>query len=621
MNISLRGLITSAIVTFVILPDTCIRAQTEFSTQIKCDFTQGIPTDFTLYDNDGNTPAAGMQKMGFAVGTPWIAYAVDEENYNKVACSTSYYKPSGTSDDWMVLPLLKVEKNAKLQWRSKATDKKYRDGFAVYVSTAGKEISDFDKSKPLFSVAEEDTLWHEHTVNLSDYEGKNVYIAFVNNSINKSRLYVDDIFAGVPVQLGIKTDIKGVVNGAASIHVKGEVYTELLTPIKGFHITLKRADGTSTTLSFPDSIVSLSKSVAFDFPDNIEVKEGESTNFSLIATHDTLSGNVNRGIYSFKKNVVAEELTATWCAWCVRGIVYTALMKEKYPNNLIVIAVHDNDIMTVDNYLADIMLATKGQSIPDMLVDRKYEGDPLTAESMITKALADTLSGGFNMEATADVTGKTVNVTTHTAFADNNSSANYSLYYVVVENNIHHPENNAYCQKNAYAGGENGEMGGFENKPSVISSKDMYFNDVAERFSIVDLPTDIQGGKLYDTNYTVQLPDSNFNSKEAELVVMLVDKNTKHIINARQVELSDIVSGIDAVKSTAATRISADGDNIVVKSEEPIKSVLVYTVDGVLLKRLQPNGNNVTVNMGKLNGLFIVKVTTGNNTVCRKFLF
>lgn len=42
-------------------------------TFLQCDFSEGIPADFTLYDLDGSEPSIDMKNTGFATGIPWIA--------------------------------------------------------------------------------------------------------------------------------------------------------------------------------------------------------------------------------------------------------------------------------------------------------------------------------------------------------------------------------------------------------------------------------------------------------------------------------------------------------------------------------------------------------------------
>ena len=155
------------------------------------DFSKGIPSDFILIDNDGNTPSVDVTRYGFSVGTPWVSHYVEKED-NYVAASTSWYAASGTSDDWMILPQFTVaDADAVVSWRAKADNAMFSDGYAVYISEGGGEISDFDKLKPLFTVAAEQAEWTFHSVSLADYVGKTVRVAFVNNSTDCSMLYVD----------------------------------------------------------------------------------------------------------------------------------------------------------------------------------------------------------------------------------------------------------------------------------------------------------------------------------------------------------------------------------------------------------------------------------------------
>lgn len=163
-------------------------------TYLHCDFSRGIPDGFTLIDNDALEPSAAMRKEGFAVGTPWIAQSPKGED-NPAACSTSWYAEKGTSDDWMITPPFTVSSaGSVLTWRAMASDKRNRDGYAVYVSTsASTAVDGFDRSAPLFSVGEEENAWTKHSVSLDGYVGKTITVAFVNNSTDKSRLYIDDI--------------------------------------------------------------------------------------------------------------------------------------------------------------------------------------------------------------------------------------------------------------------------------------------------------------------------------------------------------------------------------------------------------------------------------------------
>ena len=132
MNLSSTHLLS----TFALAAAGCLGLQAQ-STYLSEHFTQGIPSDFALYDVDGNEPSVDMADLGFAVGTPWICVNEGEDN-NAVAASTSWYKKAGTSNDWMVTTPFEVKDAASvLTWRARATDADYRDGYKVFLSTTG----------------------------------------------------------------------------------------------------------------------------------------------------------------------------------------------------------------------------------------------------------------------------------------------------------------------------------------------------------------------------------------------------------------------------------------------------------------------------------------------------
>ena len=163
-NILLAGLILAA-------------APAAAQTYLECGFDGGIPQDFTLIDNDGLEPSGSMKNIGFAVGTAWITETPNGGD-GPAAASTSWYAEPGRSDDWMITPpVIIADDGAVLRWRAMASDKNHRDGYAVYVSeTGGNTIADFDTSRPLFAVGEEEAEWTVRTVSLDAYKGKTVSV-------------------------------------------------------------------------------------------------------------------------------------------------------------------------------------------------------------------------------------------------------------------------------------------------------------------------------------------------------------------------------------------------------------------------------------------------------------
>lgn len=150
------------------------------------DFNSGIPSSWTLVDVDGNTPALFSPVFSSA----WIHY---QENGDTCAASTSYYDPSGSSEDYLITPKLSIASYTKLWFQGKSVDASYPDGYVVLVSTTDSLTSSFTDT--LLYIAEEAPYWQSRTVLLDTmgYNNQDVFIAFKNVSNDKFILLLDNI--------------------------------------------------------------------------------------------------------------------------------------------------------------------------------------------------------------------------------------------------------------------------------------------------------------------------------------------------------------------------------------------------------------------------------------------
>ncbi len=558
-------------------------------TYLNCDFSNGIPADFTLIDNDGNTPSVDMTKEGFKVGTPWLAASPKGED-NVAACSISWYNSKGTSDDWMITPSFTVsDANVVLTWRAMASDKRNRDGYAVYVSeVGGKSISDFDKAKPLFTVDEEEAAWTKHSISLDAYKGKTISIAFVNNSTDKSRLFVDDIFAGVHSDILCRLTVGKGVPSIGDAAISGLAYTEEDKTIDGFDVTLSYG-GESYTQHFTDRITKANP-VSFTLDHKINLQKYEPVAYSIKIASGDQHYTVNSNLTAYQRKVVCEEGTGTWCGYCVRGLVYVDSLKECAKDWAIPIAAHSGDVMQND-YVGYVSKYFNDSGYPAGTVCRKLECDPgeffTVGERQFDK---ETVLVDVDLQADLDEATRSVTSTTTLHFAEANMAANYALSYAIIENNVHQPGNNKYRQHNSYANGEKGVMGGYEKYGEYIPSEVMYYQCVArgfvDSFDGIDgsMPSEYQADEeiTYQKNFT--LPDGILDDSNTALVVMLIDKSDNHIVNAQIAPLgANEIMGISNIGAT---------------DEQVLGKVAYYNAAGMRMNK-----------MGK--GLNIVRQATG----------
>lgn len=594
---------------------------------LACDFTEGIPSTFTLYDNDGLEPSTDMKNLGFAIGTPWLVTAVDKDE-NSVVCSTSWYKTAGTSDDWMITPAIYIESETSIiSWRAKTHDKDYRDGYSIYISETGTSLEDFAGSEAIFSMKSENFEWTERQISLADYAGKTIYIAFVNDSKDKSALYIDDLFVGVPARLSLSLNMPRVITYYGNIILEGSVTNVSPDKVESFSVGYTIGDF-SGEKTFDVGIAS-GETYEFSFESDAVIERNESADYLVWASAGDDSSATSGRVSAYMRRIVAEEVTGTWCGYCVRGIVAMKEMKEKYPDSFLGIAVHDGtekwtDPMAMPEYTEWLFSKFAMSGYPHATVNRKvnYTGDPANIENYYTKLAATENVSGLKLTAEVDKETRKVNAHTDIWFAKDYDDADFRLAYVVIENDVHDPEDvrkppyYGYCQSNYYAGGS---MGGFEDLPSTVPADKMWFQDVARYITdgyegiAESIPAEIREEEKMSHDFSFTLPDNILKDENAELAVLLIRYNSGDIFNADVISLREFFSGVENVEvSSDNLTIGIGGSQIEADGAE----LSLYGIDGSLVK----TADNGIISTEGLKGIYIIKAEKGTAIAVRKIV-
>ena len=545
MNKKLLSIIAAAFVTIAMQAQ-----QTYFSTS----FDEGIPPTFTLWDMDQNEPSTDMAKLGFAVGKAWIAVADGNDN-NIAACSTSWYKKAGTSDDWMILPEITIsDSEAQLQWRARAYDKEYRDGYKVLAAIIDGDDVEllpdlFDTANPLFTTSKENQAWTRHEVSLANYVGKTIRIAFVNDSKDKTRLLVDDIFAGVPSTVGLLLDFDRTYDGYGDITISGRAFANLSEPVPSYTIGFEM-NGETIEQTFNNELQP-GVQVPFQLTGKAHLERNATAEYKAWITAGNDKSDINGKLSAFLWKVVAEEVTGTWCQYCVRGIGAMNYMRENDPDGFIGIAIHNNsstscpDSMAIpgEEYRAWIMNEYSMSGYPHCVLNRnaQYSTDPGNIPSYTARIKQSGKNyTGLSLTANYDSAADMISATTDVFFANDYENADFKLAYIVIENDVHrtHAQTgliNQYCgydQINGYAGGAMGECYGFEELPSIINADNIWYQDVARGYDGTDgykgksglLPKTIADGDSFTHEVQLAMPATVLNKENTELVVMLLSR-------------------------------------------------------------------------------------------------
>ncbi len=137
-------------------------------TLIEEGFEAGIPADWTVIDNDGDTYSWEI-----------IADGVEAHTGTGAVWSASYVNNVGalTPDNYLVTPQITADSATELSYWVRTQDDSWpAEHYYVKVSTSGTDVADFS------DVVYEETLesgdWHQVTVDLSSYAGQSIYIAW-----------------------------------------------------------------------------------------------------------------------------------------------------------------------------------------------------------------------------------------------------------------------------------------------------------------------------------------------------------------------------------------------------------------------------------------------------------
>jgi hypothetical protein len=467
------------------------------------------------------------------------------------------------------------------------------------------------------------------------------------NLYNVDYWFIDNVKLFIPLALDAglaSVDVPAYVEAGDQFDLKGVVSNEGSTPINSFDVSYTVDGGEAQLFSISGLNIVLGNQYNFTHDTPITIQDiGPHTIVTTISNvnggedldpaNNTLEKMISAVSFVPTKKVMAEEATGTWCGWCVRGICFMDYMAETYPETWIGIAVHNNDPMEDATYDAAISSIIPGfAGYPSVTTDRTVgDSDPTDLEAgylrrivAISPATIEIVNYSWNAETRAisfDLQSEFV--------ADVNTELRFGVIFV--EDSLWGTASN-WGQTNYYAGGGNGAMCGFEDMLAQIPAAQMHYDHVARKIldtpfgTAGSLPLTITAGSVISYNYTYTLPET-WNYDKLHIVGFLLDYLNSEIINANNV-ISDYVGinnpefeqGVAVYPNPfeAYTNVTFTLD----KSEKA--SVDVFDMFGKKVYSVLPfefgaGQNNIRVNNVNLsNGMYILRLTIGNQIVTRK---
>jgi hypothetical protein len=336
-----------------------------------------------------------------------------------------------------------------------------------------------------------------------------------------------------------------------------------------------------------------------------------------VPADDAKTWNLNPIVPATGKVVVAEEGTGTWCQWCPRGAVFMEKFDRAYHGFFAPIAAHNGDVMTVTAY--DAGLGYSG--FPSAKVDRGAEKDPSALQSDIESRLLVAPKAYITNGATWNSTTRELKVSLRYDF-QGTANNNYKINCVLTQDSVK-GTGSGYNQSNAYAGGSNGVMGGFEALPNPVPAATMVYDFVARAIapsfagtnSI--FPVSIPNGGSYIANFTFTLP-ATWNENKINIIGFLKDPSGK-IDNAGTATLAEaIANGFENGTTVAAVEDMLAPDSQIKMFPNPANEYtnVVVNLKGnseVALQIMDISGKVVAErNYGELSGTQELGISTAN---------
>lgn len=604
--------------------------------------------NFLLFDGDQNQPTEDMQTLGFdRYNTPWNFSIRDEGGYDYCVASHSCYIPDGRSDDWMIIPQLKLNDGDNfLTFKAQSYDWSREDILKIvvweYDDVVGsideelfKKIKEEAKTLAEFQVPASQTTgtlegsWNEYEFSLADYSGKNVYIGFVNQNMGESIIFIDDLAVEYRGAYTLSVASEKNLLKAETTDITAYVNINAEGPFKALEASIYvPSTEYSNTISLDNLALKAGDRQAIEFKDVI-LTEGEVNKFivtaNLSGVEQTYTGSIVNHAFEIPRRVMIEEGTGMWCGNCPLGEVAIEHLEETLPDNVAIISVHNGDAIVMTDY--DELLALGGYPAGrvnrlDKVYQPLYADDStgnkeyispngnVTFKDVVLSEISNGTEGEIKIgDATYYSADGIISLPIDVRFSVSRDNALYNIYTCVVEDGL------SGRQTNYFKGDSSPIMDWWSAQPGKV---DYVYKNVARAMIggfygySGKIPSNVKAEKVYNTEIRFELPATVANPDNMHFVVALLDATTGCVINSdvcRKFTINPIDgAGIDEIASGAGQQIVLTTENgtLYVNGDDNVE---VYSTSGVRMRN------------GSLEkGAYIVRKTMEDGSIFSKLV-
>lgn len=578
------------------------------------NFDLYVDGDMTMVDNDTVVPL-GIPSLNY-----WNLIQEGPDDFVMISVSIMSGAPV---DKWMITPPIEITNGDFLFWEAKGRTPAYDQPYEIMISATGVNLGDFTS---LGVFHETSDSWTLRNFDLSAYDGQTIYIAFRDIANSQAAILVNNIeikpFAGLDLGITKISTPRFIVANEAN-KVAGRLKNELGDIITSYTLNYQVNYGDIVSQSYTGLSIPSLASVEFEmtepliltengvYPVSIWISEVNDT-VDQNTANDTVNITIQVVPFFPERKLVIEELTGTWCGWCVRGIVFMDSIYNVNPTTVIPIAVHGSDPMQVDSYIAGIQSFPGFGGFPATIIERKFLSDPISVFDDYDANIDAFGGANLNLDVTIDVNRNLTASVSATFAATLNGDYRFAL--VITEDSVHGSTPD-YGQTNYYSGGANGPMGGFENLPDHIPADDMYYNFVARAIlggftgqeNSLPVNIEVNSTHTYTFNYTIP---AEYNIDELKAIVLLIDTQTGEVMNGNDFNIGWL--GISEFEGSNIEMYPNPASQVVNVSDVKNSNVQLVNIMGQVVYSTKCLQDNAQINVSSYTpGIYFVRIIKG----------
>lgn len=586
------------------------------------EFNNGMPSGWTMINDSNNPYHQEFSRLAWA-------YRSNEGNPAGCMATTSYFQPSAQADRWLITSRVTIPTSGYvLTFEAQNTNEQWHDHITVLVSTTGNSKQNFT---PIDTVTPDDD-WTEFIIDLSEYAGESVYVAFADQTIDGYIVEIDN----VKILQMQENDIR-FTSAHCPSYIGKDVPTTLdfslvnkgLRPLTSF--TANFSINGDTTREQVSCNVPYGESFSYTFSHRLLVNQLGEYSVSIFTTNpndkedsyeDDNNASFNVTVYDAEKavprKVLMEHFTTAMCTNCPAAD--TRLHEAVQGRDDIVWCSHHAGFHTDDLTIPFSSSSTGpmifynmggGSFAPAIMLDRTrvLDNPDYPGPAFFPDNVEGTIIPCFNKAAEVptyvslsidnlNLSGREVNFTMNGQFhADVNvSSPRLSVY--LVEDSI--------CMTQAGYGGT------FWHEHVLRATITDGWGDA----SVINSTSE---GSTFSKSFSYTIPD-NFIIHHCRIIAFVNDK-TSNVLNSKVLNstISDFLGSPLSVNTIPNAKVAVypnpANDRLFLEASEPIREVYMTNMLGQRLLTHAYNSTEVALSTENLpNGLYVVTIKTENGT-------